>query len=52
MPEPDLLWHWLDTVDHRQAFSHTLPFLMAAALGATLASLVTWMEGHLGIAER
>jgi hypothetical protein len=52
MPEADLLWHWLHADDHRQAFSLTLPFLMAAALGAMLASLVTWMEGHLAIAEQ
>jgi hypothetical protein len=50
--EADLLWHWLRTSDHASTFSLVLPFLMAATLGATLASLVTWMEGRLAIAEK
>jgi hypothetical protein len=50
--EADLLWHWLRTSDHASAFSLVLPFLMGATLGATLASLVTWIEGRLATAER
>ena len=52
MPDPDLLWHWLRTSDPSSALSLVLPFLMGATLGATLASLVTWIEGHLTIAKK
>ena len=47
MLEPDLLWPWMRTDDHPPALSVVLPLLMAATLGATLASLVTWIEGNL-----
>ena len=46
MLEPDLIWHWLRTNDPSSALSHVLPFLASTTLGATLASLVTWIEGH------
>lgn len=47
MLEPDLMWHWLRANDPLSALSHALPFLA----GATLASLVTWIEGHLELGE-
>lgn len=47
MPDPDLLWPWLRTPGPSSAFSFVLPFLISATLGATLASLVTWIEDHL-----
>jgi hypothetical protein len=50
--ETDLLWHWLRTSDQPSPFSLVLPFLMGGTLGATLASLVTWIEGRLASAQR
>ena len=51
MLDPDLLWHWQRTSDPLSALRLALPFLMGATLGATLASLVTWIEGQLATEE-
>jgi hypothetical protein len=50
--ETDLLWNWLRNSNQASAFSLVLPFLLGATLGATLASLVTWIEGRLAIAGK
>jgi hypothetical protein len=47
MLDTALLWQWLHSGDPSSALWFVLPFLMATALGATLASLVTWIEGSL-----
>jgi hypothetical protein len=49
--EADLLWYWLRTRDQSSVFAVALLFLLAATLGATLASLVTWIEGQFARAE-
>jgi hypothetical protein len=52
MPNSDLLRHWLNTADDPlSALLLVLVLLVSAALGATLASFVTWMEGRL-VTER
>ena len=51
MLDPDLLWHWQRTNDPLSALRLVLPFMMGATLGATLASLVTWIEGQLATGE-
>jgi hypothetical protein len=46
----EILWHWLYTGNATSAFLLVLMLLMAATCGATLASLVTCIEAHLGLA--
>jgi hypothetical protein len=41
-------WDWIITSDPFSALLFALPFLIGSALGAVLASLVTWVEDHLG----
>jgi hypothetical protein len=47
MLDLDLLWHPLRMQDASSIVPLVLTFLSSAALGATLASLVTWIEEHL-----
>jgi hypothetical protein len=47
MLDTALLGHWLHTGDPLSALWFVLPFLMATTLGATLASLVTWIEAYV-----
>jgi hypothetical protein len=51
MMDADLLWHWLHTDNNQSSVLRLLSMLMAVTLGATLASLVTWIEGHLTFEE-
>jgi hypothetical protein len=50
MFDPELLWYWLATDGHPSVL-RVLSFLMAATVGTILASLVTWIEGHLSLPE-
>ena len=44
----DQPWEWIATIDPLSAVLLALQFMIGFSVGAALASLATWLEGHLG----